>query len=100
MGIINVMVAVAFGVVIGFLSCHLLKRSHQPGIAYLWIALAVVSGGIFVSVIADLNQTSWYLDGLGFGFLLYWLTILGGPGMIQKLWMRMNSLPGHSSSKK
>ena len=89
-----------FGVVIGFLFCHLLKRCHQSGMAYLWMTLAVVSGGILISVVADPNQTSWYLDGLGIGFLLYWIIMLGGRGVIKKLWMRMDFLPAHSSRKK
>lgn len=100
MRIITALGTVGFGVVVGFLFCHLLKRSHQRGIAYLWMTLAVVSGGILISVVADPNQTSWYLDGLGIGFLLYWIIMLGGRGVIKKLWMRIDSFPAYSSRKK
>jgi len=89
-----------FGVVIGFLLCHLLKHCHQSGMAYLWVILGVTLGAIFIDIIADQNQTSWYLDGLGIGFLLYWIIMLGGRGVIKKLWMRMDFLPAHSSRKK
>lgn len=89
-----------FGVVIGFLLCHLLKRCHQSGMAYLWLILGVLLGGIFIAIIADPNQTSWYLDGLSIGFLLYWIIMLGGRGVIKKLWMRIDSFPAHSFRKK
>ena len=68
--------------------------------AYLWVILGVTLGAIFIDIIADQNQTSWYLDGLGIGFLLYWIIMLGGRGVIKKLWMRMDFLPAHSSRKK
>lgn len=100
MRIITVLGTVGFGVVVGFLFCHLVKRCHQSGMAYLWVILGVILGGIFIAIIADPNQTSWYLDGLGIGVLLYWIIMLGGRGVIKKLWMRMDFLPAHSSRKK
>lgn len=64
--------------VIGALLAHaLLRHKRRKGFSYLGFIVGANLGGVAIALIFGADQTSWYLDGLGFGFLLYWLVSLG-----------------------
>lgn len=60
--------------VIGALLAYsLFRRKPEQGFRYLSFIVGANLGGVAITLIFGQDQTSWYLDGLGFGFLLYWL---------------------------
>lgn len=65
--------------VLGILLAHsLFQHKRENGFTYLGFVVGVNLGGVAITLIFGQDQTSWYLDGLGFGFLLYWLISLVG----------------------
>lgn len=85
--------AVVLGVVIGFLAHYLIRKDPEPGIEDLAAIVGVVLGSVVFNVITGQDQTSWYLIGLGVGFLLYWLALLVGLERVKKHYREMKPLP-------
>ena len=70
--------ALAFGIVLGFLTHYLVRRDQKVGIGDLSIIVGVLLGTLVLDRIGGKEQISWYLIGLCIGFFKYWLAQLLG----------------------
>lgn len=85
--------ALAFGVLLGFLTHYLVRRDQKAGIKDLSAIVAVLLCSLILNWIGGKEQTSWYLIGLCIGFFKYWLALLLGREQVKTLIKEGRPLP-------
>ena len=85
--------AVVFGTVVGYLVHYLVRRDREPGVGDIGAIIGVVLGGGVLKVVSSEGMMSWYLIGLGIGFFLYWLALMAGREKVPKSPAELPPLP-------